>query len=80
MITAIGWTGQWACACEHGEDGRLRLRAGMERTRIRLRPGEEIRSPRLLQMFWTGDRTRAHNRWRQLLLARQCRAPPTAAR
>jgi alpha-galactosidase len=41
----------------------------MERTRLRLHPGEEIRTPRILLLSWQGDRTQGHNLWRRLLLA-----------
>ena len=33
-----------------------------------LHPGEAVRSPRILVLFWQGDRLRAHNLWRRLLL------------
>ena len=41
----------------------------MERTHLKLYPGEEIRTPRILLLFWHGDRTRGHNLWRRLILA-----------
>jgi alpha-galactosidase len=68
ILTAIGWSGQWACTLESDHAGGLRVRAGLEKTHLRLHPGEEIRGPRILQLFWTGDRTDAHNRWRRLLM------------
>ena len=40
----------------------------MERTHLRLHPGEEIRTPRILLLFWQGERTHGHNLWRRLLL------------
>ena len=40
---------------EHGADGRLRVRAGMQDVHLTLRPGETIRSPRILQLFWSRD-------------------------
>ncbi|HOW69127.1 MAG TPA: alpha-galactosidase [Phycisphaerae bacterium] len=68
LITAIGWTGQWAASLERGQGGRTVLRAGMEQTHLVLHPGERIRSPRILLLAWTGDRRAAHNRFRRLLL------------
>ncbi len=68
VVVAIGWSGQWAASVERDAAGRTRLRAGQERTRLVLRPGESIRTPRILLMPWTGDRLAAHNRFRRLML------------
>ncbi len=68
MITAIGWSGQWAATFERAEAGPTRVAAGMELTHLLLHPGEKIRTPRIVMMPWKGDRTAAHNRWRRLLL------------
>ncbi|MBI5396834.1 MAG: alpha-galactosidase [Verrucomicrobia bacterium] len=69
VIGAIGWTGNWAATCLRDEAGRVEARAGLQRTRLRLRPGEEVRTPRILLLNWRGDRTAAHNLWRRLVLA-----------
>jgi alpha-galactosidase len=69
FFTAIGWTGQWAASVQRGEAGATRLRAGMELTHLLLHPGESIRSPRILLLAWSGDRSDAHNQFRRLLLA-----------
>jgi len=68
LITAIGWSGQWAASLRRDAAGTTRLCAGMEQTRLRLRPGERIRGPRILLMAWDGDRLAAHNRFRRLML------------
>ncbi|UCH34906.1 MAG: NPCBM/NEW2 domain-containing protein [Armatimonadota bacterium] len=68
VITAIGWSGQWAASLERSESGPTRLCAGMELTHLSLHPGERIRTPRILLMTWQGDRVTAHNRFRRLLL------------
>jgi len=39
----------------------------MEKTHLRLHPGETIRSPRILVMPWENDQLVAHNRFRRLL-------------
>jgi alpha-galactosidase len=69
FFTAIGWTGQWAASLRRNKDGQTRLKAGMELTHLVLHPGETIRTPRILLMPWSGDRTDAHNQFRRLLLA-----------
>jgi len=68
LLTAIGWSGQWVVSISRDRAGATCLRGGMERTRLRLRGGERIRTPRILVMHWTGDRIAAHNRFRRLLL------------
>ncbi|MEJ5199173.1 MAG: glycoside hydrolase family 36 protein [Anaerolineae bacterium] len=69
LILAIGWTGQWAARFERNESG-VRLAAGMERTHLRLHPGETIRTPRIMLLPWSGDDAEiGQNQLRQLLLA-----------
>jgi alpha-galactosidase len=69
VIAAIGWTGQWAAEFAHGDDGRIAINAGIENVHLRLRPGEEIRTPRILLLFWQDGRMAAHNALRRLILA-----------
>ncbi|MFM7101976.1 MAG: alpha-galactosidase, partial [Verrucomicrobiota bacterium] len=68
VIVGVGWTGQWQAAWDRGPQ-TLRLRAGMERTRLKLHPGEEIRSPRILLLFWQGHRLHGQNLLRRMLRA-----------
>jgi alpha-galactosidase len=68
VITAIGWSGQWRATLARSLAGATTLRAGMEKTSLRLHPGEKIRTPRILMLLWNGDRIRAHNQFRRLLL------------
>jgi alpha-galactosidase len=68
VIGAIGWTGDWA-ASFYRTDAEVRIHAGMQRTHLKLLPGEEIRSPRMALVFWEGERLRGHNLLRQFILA-----------
>ena len=68
VITAIGWTGQWAAEFIHNYNGLVTFQAGMEKTNLTLHPGESIRTPRMLLLFWQGDRLAAHNQLRQFIL------------
>jgi len=54
VVLGIGWTGQWAASFERNEQG-VCATAGMERTHLRLHPGERIRTPRILTINWEGD-------------------------
>jgi alpha-galactosidase len=67
---AVGWSGQWEAGFEYAGDSHLRVRAGMQTTHLTLHPGETIRTPRMLLVFWNGDDPlRGNNLMRQLLMA-----------
>lgn len=68
VIAAIGWTGQWKSRFDRSETGPTRVRAGMEKTRLVLMPGERIRTPRIVMMPYRGNRMDAQNQWRRLVL------------
>lgn len=68
LITAIGWSGQWRAVLDRAAAGPTNLRIGLERLSLVLRPGEKIRTPRILILAWQGDRLEAHNRFRRLML------------
>ncbi|MBU7004027.1 MAG: alpha-galactosidase [Theionarchaea archaeon] len=65
---AVGWPGQWSAEFEGIEDGVL-VKAGQERTNLRLMPGEKIRTPRVTVLSWVGDESRAINLWRRWYLS-----------
>ena len=69
VVMAVGWTGEWRATFARDENDRLRVRAGMAHTHFRLHPGEEVRSPRILLLFWQGNRLRGHNLLRRFILA-----------
>jgi alpha-galactosidase len=69
VITAIGWTGQWKALVENSS-GTGRIQAGMQNLHLKLLPGETIRSPRIMQLYWFGnDEIRAYNLFRQTMFA-----------
>ena len=67
VMIGIGWTGNWACSFTREVQGAVVVRAGLARTHLVLYPGEEIRTPRILLLFWDGDRRRGHNLLRRHL-------------
>ncbi len=70
VITAFGWSGQWDGAVERSQDGSLHLQAGMENIHLKLHPGETIRSPRILQLYWFGnDSLRSYNLFRRTMFS-----------
>lgn len=75
IIGAIGWSGDWAATFEYTTDGMLRARAGMQQTHLRLHPGEEIRTPRILLLFWENDWLHGQNVLRQFILSHHTPRP-----
>ncbi|MCU0960720.1 MAG: alpha-galactosidase [Pirellulaceae bacterium] len=69
LVLGIGWTGEWSVTVRADEHGGVRVQAGMARTHVTLHPGEEIRTPRILTLFWAGERMRGNNLLRRFLLA-----------
>ncbi|MFA5203390.1 MAG: alpha-galactosidase [Lentisphaeria bacterium] len=74
LITAVGWSGQWA-ADFRLEGDCLRLTAGQEQTRLRLHAGEAIRTPSHLALHWQGRPEDGHNLLRQLILKHYTHRP-----
>ncbi len=69
VVIGIGWSGEWAAAFTRDTGPEFRAQAGMDRTHLRLRPGEQIRTPLVLALFWEGgDRMRGHNLLRRFIL------------
>ena len=69
IIGAIGWSGQWTFQTSRA-DRQVHLQAGQQSLRIKLHPGESVRSPRMLLLFWKGDEAlRGNNLFRRLMLA-----------
>jgi alpha-galactosidase len=71
LIGAIGWTGDWKADFAYAGDAKtISMTAGMKRTHLVLHPGEEIRTPRIVLMGWSGGNWQdSQNTWRRLLLA-----------
>ena len=67
LLCAVGWSGQWA-ADLWCQDQHLFLQAGMEQTHLKLRPGETIRSPRILLFWHDAEPEAARNAYRRFIL------------
>ncbi len=79
LVAGLGWSGEWAFAVDQIDPRRTRLRAGMALTRLKLLPGEQIRTARIALLFYRGDWIRGQNLWRQFILDRhraQCDGRP----
>jgi alpha-galactosidase len=67
IIVAVGWSGYWKARFECPDNKHLHIAAGMDKTRFVLRPGERVRSPRILLTNWEGATLESNARFRQLL-------------
>ena len=66
VMVGVGWSGNWLARMRL-EGSELSARAGLNESNFVLRPGERIRTPRVLLLFWEGKRLHGHNMLRQLL-------------
>jgi alpha-galactosidase len=55
VCLGVGWTGQWQATFRENDDRAMNVRAGMEFTHFKLEPGESVRTPAILLVFWDGD-------------------------
>lgn len=68
VVTAIGWTGQWTASVVYSLSGSVGVSTGMQYMHLKLHPGESIRSPRILQVRWTGsDELASYNLFRHTM-------------
>ncbi len=69
VVAVLGWPGQWAARFDCNQQRDLRMVGGQEQTRLKLLPGEEVRAPLALLMFWHGDDVvDAQNQWRRFYM------------
>lgn len=68
IVIGIGWTGQWAIEFSRNMSESIRVRAGLQKTRLKLHPDEEIRTPSILLIFWQGDWIDGNNMLRRFII------------
>jgi alpha-galactosidase len=74
IMVAIGWSGKWYADVQKKDEKSFLLQSGMEKMKLILLPGEEIRTPKICLLFWQGeDRMTGHNQFRQFILAHHTR-------
>ena len=66
VMVGVGWSGNWAARMVV-TGNELEARMGLKGAHFVLRPGERVRTPRVLLLFWEGKRLHGHNMLRQLL-------------
>ena len=74
IMVAVGWTGKWYADILQKDPKSVILKSGMEKMALKLVPNEEIRTPKISMLFWSGeDRMTGHNQFRQFVLAHHTR-------
>ncbi|MBM3999989.1 MAG: alpha-galactosidase [Planctomycetes bacterium] len=69
VIVVVGWPGQWETRFIGTDETTVRVSAGQQTTRMRLEPGESIRTPRIvLQFAPEGDWVDSQNAWRRWMV------------
>ncbi|MBC8873764.1 MAG: NPCBM/NEW2 domain-containing protein [Planctomycetes bacterium] len=67
VIVAVGWSGQWAADFQCVDKKHLHVTSGQELTHFVLRPGERVRTPRILVLNWEGDQIESNSQFRRLI-------------
>ncbi len=68
-IVVVGWPGQWAATFARDARQGLHITAGQELTHFKLHPGEEVRTPLIVLLNWSGDWIDGQNQWRRWMMA-----------
>lgn len=69
VTAGLGWIGRWCAKASRTKDGTTSFEMGLATAHLRLEPGEEIRLPRVLLLFWEKDWRRGGNLLRRHLVA-----------
>lgn len=68
LMLAIGWSGRWEATFANDTSDQVHATAGLQYMRLALQPGETIRMPRILVLYWRGQPLHGHNVLRQFQL------------
>lgn len=69
VAVGIGWTGAWrSTISQDNQTKTAHLVAGMQAIHLLLHAGESIRTPRIVELSWIGDRHDVPSQWRRLML------------
>jgi alpha-galactosidase len=68
-IAVLGWPGQWSADFIRNDGNELHVTAGQELTHFILHPGEEVRGPLGVLLFYDGNWIDGQNLWRRWFIA-----------
>jgi len=67
LLVGVGWTGRWKAELACPDDDHLYLNVGVHTAHFHLRPGEQVRTPRVLILNSKTSVPDANNQFRNLL-------------
>ena len=70
LIVALGWSGSWRADFRHNGDGNSSVQAGLGKFDSVLHPGETVRAPLVMVLYWTGEMMHGQNMFRRMVLDR----------
>lgn len=68
VIVAAGWPARWKAQFKRDNGRGLSIFVGQMHTHLLLHPGEEIRTPLVALLFWSGDQSNSQNTWRRWMI------------
>lgn len=68
LIVAVGWTGDWKASFTLQPSGKVRIVAGLKRSRFKLGAKEQVHLPSVLVMSYRGSWIDGQNKFRRLML------------
>jgi alpha-galactosidase len=74
-IVVLGWPGEWFANISRERSGAIRAKGFQLFCHCRLHPGEEVRTPRAILLWWEGDTVRGQNLWRRWMIAHNIPRP-----
>ena len=76
VIVVLGWPGQWSSSFISDAKGNVLISGGQELTHLALHKDEEVRSPRMVMLFWEGGEwIDSQNVWRRWMRAHNMPSP-----
>ena len=70
LLLAVGWSGQWKASFRSRDGASVGLKVQQQNLSTVLMSGEKIRSPRVVLVYFEGDRAYGHNVWRETVVSR----------
>ncbi|MDO5553476.1 MAG: alpha-galactosidase [Planctomycetia bacterium] len=68
LVTGLGWSASWNADFVHTGNGKSTIKSGPGNFHSYLKPGESIRSPLNLVLYWQGEMMHGQNMFRKLVL------------
>lgn len=68
ILLSVGWSGSWQAGFANRNTGLVNVRVSQKTLEASLLPGEKIRTPKAVILYFTGDAEYGHNLQRRLIV------------